>query len=91
MVHEQKFKDPLGSIHQVSPNRKVLDLESEVSGSIFIGGNIFFVTGIFLLHSEASDANIGIIPVTITPNLYIHDHIHFQINPHQLKLREPHT
>ena len=31
VVHEQKFTDPLSSTYQISPERKVLDLESEVS------------------------------------------------------------
>ena len=44
MVHEQKFKDLLSSTCQVSPERIVLDLESEVMRglcSIPTGGNIF--------------------------------------------------
>ena len=43
MVHEQKFKDLLSSICQVSVERIVLDLESEVmrgTGSIPTVGNI---------------------------------------------------
>ena len=43
MVHEQKFEDLLSSTCQVSVERIVLDLESEVmrgSGSIPTGGNI---------------------------------------------------
>ena len=43
MVHEQKFKDLLSSTCQVSVERIVLDLESEVMrgpGSIPTGGNI---------------------------------------------------
>ena len=43
MVHEQKFKDPLSSTWQVSIERIVLDLESEVMrgpGSIPTVGNI---------------------------------------------------
>ena len=62
VVHEQKFKDLLSSTWQVSVERRVLDLESEVMrglGFIPTGCNIF-VTGFFFSHSEASDANIGI-------------------------------
>ena len=43
MVHEQKFKDLLNSTCQVTVERIVLDLESEVMrgpGSIPTGGNI---------------------------------------------------
>ena len=42
MVHEQKFKNLLSSTCQVSVERMVLDLESEVMrgpGSITTGGN----------------------------------------------------
>ena len=65
MVHEQKFKD-LGSTCQVSPERIVLGLESEIVrglGSIPTGGN----TGnafhwIFLFScSKSSDVSIGFI------------------------------
>ena len=63
MVHEQKFKDLLSSSCQVSPERIVLDLESEVirgPGPIPTVGNIFH--WIFLFScSKASDVNIGII------------------------------
>ena len=62
VVHEQKFKDLLNSTCQVSVERIVLDLESEVMrgpGSIPTGGNILSLD--FFSHSEASDANIGII------------------------------
>ena len=31
VVHEQKFKDLLSSIYQISPERRVLDLEPEVN------------------------------------------------------------
>ena len=44
VVHQQKFKDLLSSTCQVSIERRVLDLESEVMrglGSIPTGGNIF--------------------------------------------------
>ena len=44
VVHEQKFKDPLSSTCQISPERRVLDLKSEVnqrSRSIPTSGNIF--------------------------------------------------
>ena len=40
MVHEQKFKDPLISTDQVSSERRVLDLESDVPGSILTRGDI---------------------------------------------------
>ena len=63
MVHEQKFKDLLTSTCQVSLERIVLDLESEVMrgvGSIPTGGNILLLDFLFS-HSKASDANIGII------------------------------
>ena len=43
-MHEQKFKDTLSSTCQISPERIVMDLESEVMrgpGSIPTGGNIF--------------------------------------------------
>ena len=75
VVHEQKFKDLLSSTCQVSVERIVLDLESEVMrerivldlesevmrdpGSIPTGGNILSLD--FFSHSKASDANIGII------------------------------
>ena len=62
VVHEQKFEDLLNSTCQVSVERIVLDLESEVCrgpGSIPTGGNILSLD--FFSHSEASDANIGII------------------------------
>ena len=62
MVHEQKFKDPLSSICQVSVERRVLDLESEVMrgpGSIPTRGNI--LSQDFISRSKASDANIAII------------------------------
>ena len=62
VVHEQKFKDLLSSTCQVGVETRVLDLESGVMrglGSIPTGGNIFHQ--LFFSHSEASDANIGII------------------------------
>ena len=62
MVHEQKFKDLLGSTCQVSAERIVLDLESEVMrgpGSLPIGGNILSLD--FFSHNKASDANIDIV------------------------------
>ena len=67
MVHEQKFKDLLSSTCQVSPERIVLDLESEVMrhlGSIPTGGNIF--QRIFLFsRSKASAANFDIIAILV--------------------------
>ena len=62
MVHEQKFKDLISSTCQVSVERIVLGLESEVMrglGSIPTGGNILSLD--FFSRSKASDANIGII------------------------------
>ena len=63
MVHEQKFQDLLSSTCKVSPERIVLDLESEVirdPGSIPTG--VTFFTGFFCFHVvKASDVNIGII------------------------------
>ena len=58
-MHEQKFKDPLSSTCQLSSERRVLDLESEVH-SIPTGSNILPLDFLFS-HSKASDANIGII------------------------------
>ena len=66
VVQEQKFKD-LSSTCQVSVERRVLDLESEVirgPGSFPTGGYIFhwiFVGFFWFSCSKASDANIGII------------------------------
>ena len=60
-MHEQKFKDPLSSTCQVSSERGVLDLESDVLGSILNGGNILSLYFFLFLHSKAFDANIGII------------------------------
>ena len=62
VVHEQKFKDLLSSTCQVSVERIVLDLESEIMrspGSIPLG--VTFFHWIFFSRSKASDANIGII------------------------------
>ena len=63
LVHEQKFKDLLSGTCQVSPERIVLDLESEVMrglGSIPTGGNILLLDFLFS-RCKASDTNIGII------------------------------
>ena len=63
VVHEQKFKDLLSSTCQVSPERRVLDLGSEVMrgpSSIPTGGNIFQRMFLFS-RGKSSDANIGII------------------------------
>ena len=65
MVHEQKFKDLLSSTCQDSPDRRVLDLESEVMrgpGSIPSRGNIFHWIFLFS-RSKTSAANIGIITI----------------------------
>ena len=47
-MNRRQFKDPLKSICQVSSERRVLDLQLEVPGLIFTGGNIllleFFVS-----------------------------------------------
>ena len=62
MVHEQKFIDLLSSTCQVSVERIVLDLESEVmrgQGSIPTG--VTFCYSGFFSCSKASDANIAII------------------------------
>ena len=67
MVHEQKFKDLLSSTCQISSERIVLDLESEVMrgpGSIPTGSNIFLWIILFS-HSKASAANIGIIAILV--------------------------
>ena len=51
VVHEQRFKDLLSSTCQVSVERIVLDLESEVMrdlGSIPIGGNILSLDFFFM-------------------------------------------
>ena len=63
LVHEQKFKDLLSGTCQVSPERIVLDLESEVMrglGSIPTRGNILLLDFLFS-RCKASDADIGII------------------------------
>ena len=51
MVHELKFKDFLSSTCQVSVERRVVDLESEVMrglGSIATGGNILSLEFFFV-------------------------------------------
>ena len=67
MVHEQKFKDCLSSTCQVSSERIVLDLESEVMrgpGSVPTGGNIFHWIFLFL-RSKVSPAYIRIITILL--------------------------
>ena len=59
MVHEQKFKDLLSSTCQVSSERRVLDLESEVPSSILSKGNLLSLDFLFS-HSKASNGNTGI-------------------------------
>ena len=62
-MHEEKFKDLLSSTCQVSVERIVFDLESEVlrgPGSLLTGGKNFY-WNILFSHSKASDANFGII------------------------------
>ena len=60
VVHEQKFKDFLCSTCQVSVERSMLDLESEVQWFNTHWGK-FYNWNFLFLHSKASDANIGII------------------------------
>ena len=60
VVHEQMFKDLLSSTCQVSVERSMLDLGSEVQWFNTHWGNIFLLDFLFS-HSKASDANIGII------------------------------
>ena len=62
-MHEQKFKDLLSSTCQVSVERIVLHLESEVMrglGSIPTGGNICHWIYLFSC-SKDSDDNIAIV------------------------------
>ena len=47
-------------LNSVSSERRVLDLESEVLGSILTRGNVLLLEFLFLL-SKASDPYIGII------------------------------
>ena len=42
-MNRRQIKDPLSSTCQVSSERRGLDLESEVPGSILTGGNILLV------------------------------------------------
>ena len=61
MVHEQKFKDPLGSTCLTNSERRVLDLESEVMrglGSISTRGNILS-PHFFFSRSKTSDAKLA--------------------------------
>ena len=60
VVHEQKFKDLLSSTCQVSVERSMLDLGSEVRWFNTHWGNILLLEFLFS-RSKASDANIGII------------------------------
>ena len=61
VVHEQKFKDLLSSTCQVSVERSMLDLRSEVQWFNTHLGNILLLEFFVFSHSKASDANIGII------------------------------
>ena len=66
-MHEQKFKDLISSTWQVSVERRVLDLESEVKrspGSIPTRGNIFHWIFLFS-RRKVSAANIGIIAILV--------------------------
>ena len=56
VVHEQKFKDPLSSAFQISSERRVLDLESDVPSPILTGRGVTF--GFCIVKT---DAKIGII------------------------------
>ena len=59
MVHEQKFKHLIISRCKVSPERRVLDLESEVMrgpGSIPTRGNILLIDLLFS-HCKGSVVN----------------------------------
>ena len=63
MVHEQKFKDLLSSTCQVSVERIVLDLKSEVMrgpGSIPTGDNILSLDFFLFSRSKDENATIGI-------------------------------
>ena len=60
VVHEQKFKDLLSNTCQVRVERSILDLGSEVQWFNTHWGNICYWNFLFS-HSQASDANIGII------------------------------
>ena len=59
-VYEQKFKDPLSSTCQVSLERRVLDLELGVRGSILTGVTFCHLNFLFS-HSKATDASTCII------------------------------
>ena len=61
VVYEQGFKDPLSSTCQVSLERRVLDLELEVPGSILTGVNILSLELFLFSHSKATDASTCII------------------------------
>ena len=66
-MHEQKLKDLLSSTRQVSVERIVLDLESEVMrglGSIPTGGDVFHWISLFS-PSKDSAANIGIFAILV--------------------------
>ena len=55
VVHEQKFKDPLSSTCQISSERRMLDLESEVNeGAILTAGNILSLGFFLFSRSKAS-------------------------------------
>ena len=51
VVHKQKFKDLFSSTCQVSPERRVLDLESEVMGDLgsILTGVIFLLDFLFFM------------------------------------------
>ena len=62
MTHEQKFKDIPSSTCQVTVERRVLDLESEVMRDlgIFPIGGTFCYWNFLFSHSKDENANIGI-------------------------------
>ena len=61
-MHEQKSKNLSSSKCQISPERRVLDLESEVQGFNTHSGNVLLLNFLFLFSfTKASDAITGII------------------------------
>ena len=56
-MNKRQFKDPLSSTCQVSSERRVSDMESEVPGSILTGGNILLL-GFVCFHAVKPNANI---------------------------------
>ena len=56
-MYRRQFKEPLNRARYDSSERRVLDLISEVPGSILTGGNILLLELLFS-RSKAYDANI---------------------------------